>query len=628
MPSLNSRVAQRAPARKAAAIAPAPGDRARLSRAVADPMSAPPAAVLGLQRAAGNRAVSRLIQAKLMVGGANDRYEQEADRVAESVVSSPGPASASRDRRAAGLQRQGGEEEEVQTKPLVSSISRLVQRVGGEEEEVLQGKRLIQRVGGEEEEVLQGKRLIQRVGGEEEEVLQGKRLIQREGVEEEEVLQGKRLIQREGGEEEEVLQGKSTGRDGSFEAGGRVERSLAAGRGGGAPLPDSVRAYMEPRFGTDFGGVRLHADAEAAGLNRSINARAFTHGHDIYLGAGASAPGTTDGNRLLAHELTHVIQQSGRNDRIARWGKGTGGGTPHPVVTKMAFANFDPRVRKYFSKEAQDYLSEHTDDIDKRLGYLIPVGLKIAGQKVTQARGKGMYRGGLKMKGFSKMVKKAKGGEELAETYDADAKERARQYDSAEGYVRNPAEAPNHAEGGMYKSFSGEGAGKLRIDEYINNAIKQYASGNPRDALYTLALALHTTQDKGAHGEGAPGTGHDPRKFFPPPNQHAKTGWVYWQKGKGKFPDLEFSSCDNIDQNPRGLQIAIGATHNTLRQFVEGIGVTIGDQGEQSEEELQAAGRLISWTKPGIFSRAKREVGRWLGGTGVIKNMRGMEQFG
>ena len=233
----------------------------------------------------------------------------------------------------------------------------------------------------------------------------------------------------------------------------------------------------------------------------------------------------------------------------------------------------DPNVRKYFSQEARDYLAEHSDDIDKRLGYLIPVGFKIGGQKLTQARGKKMYRGGLKLKGFSKMVKKAKGGEELAETYEADAKERARQYDAIEGYVRNPAEAPNHAEGGMYKSFSGEGAGKLRIDEYVNKAIQQYNSKNPRDAMYTLSLALHTTQDKGAHGEGAPGTGHDPRKFFPPPNHYAKTGWVYWQKGKGKYPNLEFSSCDNIDQNPRGLQIAQGATHNTLRQFVEGIGV-------------------------------------------------------
>jgi hypothetical protein len=551
-----------------------PSDLLACQPALADLESAAPPSVIALQRAAGNNAVSRLIQTKLTVGGANDRYEQEADRVAESVVAMPAPKA-----RGAGVTTSVQREvaaDEIQAAPLAASISRLVQRAPEEEEEV----------------------------------------------------QTKSLVQRAGPEEEEEVQTKSEGKDGSFSAGRHVEQRLSALQGGGSPLPGGVRDHMEPRFGADFGGVRLHTDSEAGQLNRDLQARAFTHGNDIYMGSGASAPGSTDGDRLLAHELTHVIQQSGRKDRVARWGKGMGGGTPHPIVTKMAFDSMDPNVRKYFSQEARDYLAEHTDDIDKRFGYLIPVGFKMLGQKITKARGKGMYRGGLNMKGFSKMVKKAKGGEELAETYEADAKERARQYDAIEGYVRNPAEAPNHAEGGMYKSFSGEGAGKFRIDEYVNQAIKQYNTKNPREAMYTLALALHTTQDKGAHGEGAPGTGHDPRKFFPPPNHYAKTGWVYWQKGKGKDPDMEFSSCDNIDQNPRGLQVAQGATHNTLRQFVEGIGVSIGDEGEQTEDELAKAGRLISWTRPGWLSRTKREVGRWLGGTGVIKNMRGMEQFG
>ena len=146
--------------------------------------------------------------------------------------------------------------------------------------------------------------------------------------------------------------------------------------------------------------------------------------------------------------------------------------------------------------------------------------------------------------------------------------------------------------------------------------------------MYTLALALHTTQDKGAHGEGAPGTGHDPRKFFPPPNHLAKTGWVYWLQGKGKDPDMGFGSCDNIDENPRGLQTALGATHNTLRQFMEGIGVTLGDEGENSEEDLQKAGRLIGWTKPGWLSKMGTGMSRTFGGKGIIKNKRGMEQFG
>jgi hypothetical protein len=66
---------------------------------------------------------------------------------------------------------------------------------------------------------------------------------------------------------------------------------------------------MEPRFGADFSGIRVHAGSEAAQLNQVLGARAFTHGQDIYLGAGAEAPGSEAGNRLLAHELTHVVQQ-------------------------------------------------------------------------------------------------------------------------------------------------------------------------------------------------------------------------------------------------------------------------------------------------------------------------------
>jgi membrane protein implicated in regulation of membrane protease activity len=68
---------------------------------------------------------------------------------------------------------------------------------------------------------------------------------------------------------------------------------------------------MEPRFGVDFGDVRIHTDDEAAHISRQINAKAFTHGQDIYFGAGRYTPASDAGKRLLAHELTHVVQQGG-----------------------------------------------------------------------------------------------------------------------------------------------------------------------------------------------------------------------------------------------------------------------------------------------------------------------------
>lgn len=264
-----------------------PVELTTLQRAVANPSRARPADILNLQRAYGNRAVSRLIQAKLMVGPVGDKYEREADRVAEQVINMPAPASV--------VSRQP-EEKEVQTKPLAASITPLVQRQAEEEEE-LQTKLLVQRQAEEEEEEVQTKPLVQRQAEEEEEEeVQTKPLLQRQAEEEEEEVQAKPLVQRRG--------------DGSVEARPSLESRLVAQKGRGSPLPDETRAFMEPRFGADFSGVRVHTDGEAAQLSRQLSARAFTHGQDIYLGAGKYDPGADAGKRLLAHELTHVVQQT------------------------------------------------------------------------------------------------------------------------------------------------------------------------------------------------------------------------------------------------------------------------------------------------------------------------------
>jgi hypothetical protein len=88
---------------------------------------------------------------------------------------------------------------------------------------------------------------------------------------------------------------------------GDLESRLNASKGGGSPLSEDVRGFMEPRFGADFSGVRVHTGGEAVQMNQELGAQAFTHGSDVYFGAGKS-PGN---NELTAHELTHVVQQSG-----------------------------------------------------------------------------------------------------------------------------------------------------------------------------------------------------------------------------------------------------------------------------------------------------------------------------
>ncbi|EDX76565.1 hypothetical protein MC7420_4821 [Coleofasciculus chthonoplastes PCC 7420] len=89
------------------------------------------------------------------------------------------------------------------------------------------------------------------------------------------------------------------------QASGDLESRLNASKGGGSPLSEGVRGFMEPRFGADFSGVRVHTGGEAVQMNRELGAQAFTHGSDVYFGEGTS-PGN---NELTAHELTHVVQQ-------------------------------------------------------------------------------------------------------------------------------------------------------------------------------------------------------------------------------------------------------------------------------------------------------------------------------
>jgi hypothetical protein len=96
-----------------------------------------------------------------------------------------------------------------------------------------------------------------------------------------------------------------------------VDRVLASS---GVPLQPAMRAKMEGHFGYDFGHVRLHHDAQAARSAAAVNALAYTVGADIVLGAGQYTPGTSRGDRLLAHELAHVVQQgSGGGPRLQRF---------------------------------------------------------------------------------------------------------------------------------------------------------------------------------------------------------------------------------------------------------------------------------------------------------------------
>jgi hypothetical protein len=97
--------------------------------------------------------------------------------------------------------------------------------------------------------------------------------------------------------------------DGATDTGTPLEAQIRSLPGGGRPLPPTERAYFEPRFGHDLGGVRLHTDTRAAGLAQALNARAFTFGREVVFASGQYLPHLEQGRNLLAHELAHVVQQ-------------------------------------------------------------------------------------------------------------------------------------------------------------------------------------------------------------------------------------------------------------------------------------------------------------------------------
>jgi hypothetical protein len=274
------------------------------------------------------------VQTKLTVSQPDDPYEQEADRVAEQVMTMPEP----RVQRAC----PSCEDEILQKKPLAEQITPLVQRQKEseeEEEEPVQTKTeegTVQRQEeSEEEEPVQAKSedgAIQRQkeSEEEEEPVQTKLedgAVQRQEEhpdEEEEPVQTKSIdgsIQRQEDEteEEEPAQAMSEGGH-SLPLARGLDAEIQSVKGEGQPLSQGARDFFEPRFGRAFGDVRVHADEQATKASQALNARAFTVGRNIAFGKGWYAPGTPSGDSLLAHELVHVMQQNtSRHHDVARF---------------------------------------------------------------------------------------------------------------------------------------------------------------------------------------------------------------------------------------------------------------------------------------------------------------------
>lgn len=281
----------------------------------------------GMQRTVGNARVSRMVapsvQTKLTVGAPDDIYEQEADRVADAVMRMPEP----RPTRAEIISRQP---ETTGGSGLCPECETKLQRQMNIERAASRGQMSLQRAIPKVQLCSDCARTLRRqIDIEQPEAEADKSLsvetsptvtgeaIQRQPkeAEPETAKETEETTSPWGGSDSSISrrsEATSGGSDGQTpEVDSTVESYLNTSSGGGQPLPESSRAFMEPRFGQDFSGVRVHHDSQAAGVAQRLNAQAFTRGQDIYFGKGRYQPGTLQGQRLLGHELAHVVQQEG-----------------------------------------------------------------------------------------------------------------------------------------------------------------------------------------------------------------------------------------------------------------------------------------------------------------------------
>ena len=210
-----------------------------------------------------------------MTGQSHESNERQA-ALRRKVEGTSGPEARTQEHPLLTLQSQIGN----------AQVARLLQRAGAPEEDEIQTKHdlSLQRAGAPEEDEIQSKHDLS---------------LQRAGAPEEDEIQTNHdlSLQREADMERVGIEGGPVGPD--------TAQRIESARGGGSSLDASTRSQMEAGFGTSFEDVRVHHDSQSDMLNRRLTAHAFTTGSDIFL-RGDASPGD---NHLIAHELTHVVQQ-------------------------------------------------------------------------------------------------------------------------------------------------------------------------------------------------------------------------------------------------------------------------------------------------------------------------------
>lgn len=274
------------------------------------------------------------VQTKLNIGKSNDKFEAEADKVADQVVANKqtpntdaffAPSPVVQKKLARDVQKQEEQNKEIQQKTVAETITPVVQL----KEELIQNKldsrvtekreinpafsapkTLIQHKLEEKiqnkEETIQNKAGVKKTETASTNTLSLKPLIQNKG--EEENLQQKKDEEKQSKDEEQQIQ-KSAASDANPSDNSNLESNLNSSNGGGSPLSGNTKKEMESGIGADFSNVRIHNDSNAVQMNKQLGAQAFATGNNIYFNEGKYNPNSKDGKHLLAHELTHTVQQ-------------------------------------------------------------------------------------------------------------------------------------------------------------------------------------------------------------------------------------------------------------------------------------------------------------------------------
>ena len=242
-------------------------------------------------------------QPKLSVNEPGDKYEKEADSVANDVVNKSAPKNVAQRKKISNVQRLSTPSEDEK---LGTNDARMAK------DKEIQEKPLQRATPDKEKEKMKGvQKKDQDMPDKEKEKMKG---VQKKGdaMEEEEkkVQKMDDPKEEENKEKEKPAQVQKKAEGTSALPSSKISSKIEESAGKGSPLPSKTLNEMNSSFYADFSNVQIHDDNEAASLSAELDAQAFTHGKDIYFNDGKFNPDNAQGKFLLAHELTHVIQQS------------------------------------------------------------------------------------------------------------------------------------------------------------------------------------------------------------------------------------------------------------------------------------------------------------------------------